>query len=296
MPGDTIGIIAPSRPIENIKKEIENGVVALEQLGFKVKMGKNIDKKFYYSAGTVEERVSDIHEMFADPEIKAIICATGGSSSNQLLEFIDFDLIKTNPKIFMGYSDISVLLLSIYRKTGNPVFYGPTVYEMSMLTPDSKKFLLKILSGERGEFEYPSEMKIIRSGKCEGKLVGGFLEIINSLNCTDYIPDLNDAVLFWEDVNTCPAMIDFELQELRLSGALEKIKGMVVGHLSECVDRKYPEDNRAIEDIILERTAGFNFPIIKVDYFGHDIDNFYTLPIGADALIDTDKNRFEVLY
>jgi muramoyltetrapeptide carboxypeptidase len=296
LPGDTIGVIAPSRPIENIKKEIENGVAVIRQLGFKVKKGKNIYKKFYYSAGTPEERVLDIHDMFTDPEVKAIICATGGSSANQLLELIDFDLIKNNSKIFLGYSDISILLLSMYKKTSITTFYGPTVYEMSMLTANSKDFLFEILKGKEKQFKYPNELNIIRPGKAEGKLIGGLLSRINSLIGTEYAPDFNDAILFWEEVNMSPAMIDFNLEALRLTGAFNKIKGMVIGHLSGCTDNKYHEDNRSIEDIILDRTAGFDFPIIKVDYFGHDVDNFYPIPVGADTVIDTDDKSFSVSF
>lgn len=296
LPGDTIGIIAPSRPIENIRKEIEEGIATLEQLGFKVKKGKNMEKKFYFSAGTAEERVNDIHEMFADPEIKAIICATGGSSANQLLELIDFDLIKNNPKIFLGYSDISILLLSMYKKTGITAFYGPTVYEMSMLTNDSRDFLFEMLKGRDKQFKYPNELNIIRPGKAEGKMIGGLLSRVNSLIGTEYAPDFNNSILFWEEVNMSPAMIDFNLEALRLAGVFNKIKGMVVGHLSGCTDNKYPEDNRPIEDIIFDRTAGFDFPIIKVEYFGHDINNFYPLPIGTTATINTDSKNFSILF
>lgn len=294
LPGDAIGIIAPSRPIYNIKKEIDAGILALEQLGFKVKQGKNIDKRFFYSAGTPEERVSDIHEMFADSEVKAIICATGGSSANQLLELIDFELIKNNPKIFMGYSDITVLLLAMYKRSGLPVIYGPTIYEMSTLTADAKNFLFKLLNGKEEEFKYPSEMKVVRPGKASGKLVGGLLSLINSSIVTGDEPDFSGGILFWEEVNSSPAMLDFNLQALRLAGVFEKINGMVIGHLSGCDDKKYPQDNRPIEDIVLEKTAGFNFPIIKVDYFGHDINDFYAIPIGDNCEIDTEKSEFKI--
>lgn len=295
LPGDTIGVISPSRPISNIKKEIETGISALKQLGFKVVKGKNVDNKFFYSAGTPAERVSDIHEMFANPEVKAIICATGGSSANQLLELIDFELIKNNPKIFMGYSDITVLLLSMHKKSKTPVFYGPTMYEMGKIDSDAKEFLFKMLDGKESEFRYPSEMKIIQPGCANGILIGGLLSRFNSLIGTDNIPDFNGKIIFLEEVSTSPAMLDFNLQSLRLLGAFEKISGMVIGHLSECEDKKYPEDNRPIEDIVLERTAGFDFPIIKVEYFGHDIDNFYPLPIGSEARIDTEKKDFSVI-
>lgn len=295
LPGDTIGVIAPSRPIYNIKTEIEAGILSLEKMGFKVKRGKYLESHLYYSAGTPAERVLDLHEMFSDPEVKAIICATGGSSANQLIELIDFDLIKSNPKIFLGYSDITILLLSMYKKSGTPVFYGPTIYEMSTLTPDAMNFLFKMFDKGSGAFRYPLEGKIIRSGKASGKLIGGILSRVESLIGTEYLPEMKGAILFWEDVNSSPAAIDFDLQALRLSGVFEKISGMIVGHLSDCTDKKYPNDNRPIEEIILERTNGYDFPIMKVEYFGHDIDNFYLLPIGATAEINTEKESFSVI-
>jgi len=293
--GGTIGVIAPSRPIHNIKKEVEAGILALEQMGFKVKRGAHLESHLYYSAGTPEERVSDLHEMFVDPEVKAIICATGGSSANQLLELINFDLIKNNPKIFLGYSDITVLLLSMYEKSDTPVFYGPTVYEMSMLTPDARNFLFQMLEKGSGTFEYPQEGKVIRGGIASGKLVGGILSRVESLVGTEYSPKMDGAILFWEDVNSFPAAIDFDLQALRLAGVFEKISGMIVGHLSDCTDKKYPNDNRPIEEIVLERTNGFDFPIIKVEYFGHDINDFYPLPIGTKANINTEEKSFSVV-
>ena len=294
-PGDTIGVIAPSRPIHNIKKEIEAGILALERMGFKIKRGAHLESHLYYSAGTPEERVADLHAMFADSEVKAVICATGGSSANQLLELIDFELIKNNPKIFLGYSDITVLLLSIYKKTGTPVFYGPTIYEMSMLTPRSKNFLFLMLGKGSSALEYPQEGKVIRGGKASGKLVGGILLEVESLMGTKYMPDFDGAILFWEEVNSSPAMLDFYLQALRLAGAFEKISGMIVGHLSECVDKKYPNDNRPIEEIILERTKGFDFPIMKVEYFGHDINDFYPLPIGENISMDGESGKITII-
>lgn len=292
--GDTIGVIAPSRPIYNIKNEIEDGIAEIEKFGYIVKRGKNLDKQLFYYAGTVEERVSDIHEMFSDKKVKAIICAAGGASSNQLIEYLDFNLIKKNPKIFIGYSDITALLLPIFKKTKIQTFYGPTVRGFSSLTDEAKKFNVNLFEGKNKNFNYPQPYKILKNGKARGELVGGVLTVFNSLLATPYMPDLNGKILFWEEVGTCPAMIDFSLQELKLSGVFKKIKGMVVGHLSDCVDKKYPQDNRSIDDIILERTKDFDFPIIKVDYFGHDVKNFLTIPIGAEAVIDTDKQIFSV--
>lgn len=296
LPGDTIGIIAPSRPIHNIREEVYKGIATLENMGFKVKLGKNLEKRSFYSAGTLEERVNDLHEMFSDPEVKAIICATGGSSANQLLELIDFELVRNNPKIFMGYSDITVLLLALYKNSNLQTVHGPTAYELSTLTNDAKSCLLDLFKKDITTVKYPPEMKVLQSGEAQGKLIGGNLTLINSIAATQYFPELDDSILFWEEIGDSPAEIDFKFQALKLTGAFEKIKGMVIGHLSDCTDKKYPEDNRNIEDIVLERTAGFTFPIIKVEYFGHDVNRFYPFPMGADATLDTKNNTFSVSF
>jgi muramoyltetrapeptide carboxypeptidase len=292
--GEVIGIVAPSRPIYNIKKEISDGIKSIQSRGFLVKESKFINKKDYYSAGSVSERVADLYEMFSDPKIKAIICATGGATVSQLLEDLDFDLIQNNPKIFMGYSNITALLLAINKKTGLTTFYGPNIRELSSLTKNVQNFIFNMFEGEKKVFIYPKTGKIIKPGKATGELIGGLLHGMNSLFGTQYVPDFSGKILFWEEVGLCPAMVDLELQQFRLAGVFEKINGMVIGHLADCVDKKYPKDNKSIEKIILERTKGFNFPIMKVDYFGHDVNDFYCFPIGGKAVMDTSKKLLSV--
>ncbi len=292
--GDTIGIVAPSRPIYNIKKDIEEGIETIESRGFLIKKSKFLNKKDYYRAGTIEERVADLHEMFSDRKVKAIICATGGANSNQLLDNLDYDLIKKNPKIFVGYSDITALHLAINKKTNLITFYGPNMRGLSTTSKDAQNFNFDMFEGKNKAFHYPKIGKVIKPGKAEGKLVGGTLQVLNSLLGTPFMPNLSGKILFWEEVGVNPAMIDCQLQQLRLAGVFTKISGMIVGHLDNCTDKKYPKDNKSIEKIILERTDGFSFPIIKVEYFGHNTNNFYSIPIGANASLDTDKKLFTV--
>ena len=293
-PGDLVGVIAPSSSVRRINSDIQAGINYLKKAGFRVKTGQHWQEKFYYSAGQVEHRLQDLETMFADPTVKAIICATGGSSANQLLSKIDYSLIKKNPKIFLGFSDITVLLLAFWAKSGLPTFHGPTVYELAKLTDSSRRQLFDLLSGRITRCDFPKEMKVLRQGRARGKFLGGNITLINSLLGTSFLPTLVGKILFWEDVGLSPADIDFKLNELKLSGAFSRITGMVIGHLSHCVDKKYPEDNRPIRDIVLEVTAGSKFPIIQVDYFGHDINNFYTFPEGGTATLDTASKIFSV--
>lgn len=293
--GDTIGVIAPSRPIIHIKEEIKASIKILEDRGFKVKLGKNLDKKAYYSAGSPKERASDLNAMFKDNKVKAIICATGGITSNQILELVDYEAIKRNPKIFLGYSDITTLLSSIHKKTGVAMFHGTDLCDLHTLSKEALDFLFDMLTGKSKQYSLPAEMNVIKKGKAQGRLLGGNLHLNNSLLGTKYSPSYNNAIWFWEEAGECPAFLDHKLQQLKLSGNLDKISAMVIGFLSDCVDKKYKEDNRSIEDIVLELTKGYDFPIIQVPYFGHDVSNFYVLPIGAKSEIDTARKEFRIL-
>jgi muramoyltetrapeptide carboxypeptidase len=292
--GDTIGIIAPSRPIIHIKKEIDEGIKILKDRGFKVKLGKNLYKKSYYSAGSAKERASDLNAMFKDKQVKAIMCATGGITSNQLLDLIDYEAIKKNPKIFIGYSDITVLLLAIHKKTGLITFHGPNLHSLKKLDKKAENFLFNMLTGE-SQYCYPSEMEIIKKGVAKGALVGGNIHLSNSLLGTKYSPTYNKKIWFWEDLGESPASLDQKLNQFKLSGNLKNISGMIIGNLLDCIDKKYKEDNRSINEIILELTKEYNFPIIKVPYFGHGISNFYTFPIGVTSEINTKTCEFKII-
>jgi muramoyltetrapeptide carboxypeptidase len=290
--GDVIGVIAPSRPVIHIQKKIDEGIKVLEGFGFKIRLSKNLYKKSYYSAGSIEERASDLNSMFGDSEVKAIICATGGATSNQILDLIDYSLIKNNPKIFIGYSDITTLLLAINKKTGLITFHGPNLSDIKGLGKEAKMFLFDMLTGRRKEYILPKDIEVIRGGKARCRLVGGNIHSSNSLLGTEYSPKYDKRILFWEEVGESPASLDQQLNHLRLSGNLKNISAMVIGNLSGCIDKKYEEDNRSIDDMILELTREYDFPIIKVPYFGHDITDFYTFPIGVTSKIDTETKEF----
>ncbi len=292
--GDTIGIIAPSRPIYNIDDKIKAGIKTLQALGYKVVLGKNLQKQFYYSAGTAQERADDLNEMFSNQEIDMILCATGGITSNQILPYIDFETIRKNPKPFIGYSDITTLLLAIYEKTGLVTFHGPDLSDFAKLTKDAQDFLFSLLSGEKENISLPNNMEVIQEGSANGKLVGGNLYLLDGLLGTPYFPPTDNSILFWEETGSSPAMINQELMHLKLSGALDKVSAIVIGHLSDCKDKKYENENRPIAEIIIEIINKKEIPIIKVDFFGHDINNFYTFPIGLKAKIDTDKKHFSL--
>jgi len=293
--GDTIGIIAPSMSIVNIKKDVDEGIKILEDLGFKIKLGNNLYQKSYYSSGNAQERASDLNTMFLDKNVKAIMCAEGGITSNQILDFINYDLIKSNPKIFIGYSDITTLLLAINKKTRLVVFHGANLRDLKKLSEASKTFLFDMLTGERKEYLLPDGMEIIKKGEAKGKLIGGNIHLSNSLLGTKYSATCNKKIWFWEEIGESPASLDQKLNHFKLSQNLKNISAMIIGNLSDCIDKKYKEDNRPIKDIVLDLTKEYNFPIIKVSYFGHNIPDFYTFPIGVASELNTETYNFKIV-
>lgn len=303
--GDKIGIISPSEPII-FKKRFRLGLEALKKLGFRVVLGKNVFKEHgAYMAGRDEERVADINAMFKNPEIKGIFCSRGGMSSNRLLDLIDFNLIKKNPKVFMGLSDITVLLNAIYKKTGLVVFHGPNVeFGFSRGLKGKNNFTLEYFSkavmkcGPIGEIPRWKTIEILKPGYAKGLLIGGNLEVLMTLLGTQYEPDWSDKILFWEEAGRTTEEIDFWLTHLRLCQVFEKIAGMVIGKLSSVLTLRSGDDwnlKKAFSPrkIILDLCKDYKFPIIKGIPFGH----FYpqiTLPIGVKATINTSKKLFSI--
>lgn len=288
--GDTLGVVAPSRNTYGTTQALTKSFKLLKRFGFQVKPGNSLSKKCNSNAGTIQERVRDIHQMFENQKIKAIFCALGGDSSNQLIDQLDYPLIAANPKIFVGYSDITHLLLAIHRQTGLVTYHGPNLNILSHLTKSSVTQMMQVLTAATTTLNCWEDVSVYKPGRTTGKLIGGNLFVVNCLLKTDYMPDLTGAILFWEDINEGLGSIEFQLYQLKLSGILEKISGMVIGHIH------YPssEATKPLKELIDEITKPYTFPIIKVNYFGHFIKKFYTLPLGSVATLDTFSKTFTI--
>lgn len=294
--GDVIGVISPSTPIVS-KQELSKGMKVLESMGFRPKLGPNaLEVHASYQAGTREDRLSDLHAMFADDEVKAIFCTSGGYSAIQLLSDIDWDIIRKNPKIFVGYSDITTLLNPIYEKTGLVTFHGPMILGLDSETKGGKYTVRNLknvlMKGETGKLPAYTEWKVLRQGKAEGTLIGGNLNILLSLIGTPYEPKWDDAILFWEETDETIEGIDNYLWRLRLAKVFKKIDGMIVGKVTNIYSIEEDNDKWAalekppvLENVILHATEGFNFPILYNADFGHDVPSL-TIPIGAKATLD----------
>lgn len=319
--GDTIGIISTSTPVAALcPRRLKRGINYLESMGFKVKLGKNALKKIDYLAGTIDERVQDLHDFVRDKEVKAIINAIGGFNSNQLIEHIDYELIKNNPKIILGYSDFTAVLLSIYNKTNIVTYLGPAIlpqfgeyggvlsYTEERFTdmfikpshnlniPHSKEWTSEFLEWDRNDNRKRVTVKnkgpkIIREGIMEGKILAGNMGTMLLLAGTDYMPDLTNTILFIEDDNDeKPATIDRYLFHLRMIGAFDKVKGIVIGRFHPNVNFS---KERSLEDIIKSATYGYNFPIITDVDFGHT-DPMNVLPNGVNASVKALGNKVEI--
>jgi muramoyltetrapeptide carboxypeptidase len=303
IPGETFGLVAPaSGPFE--PGDIEEGKAVLEALGFRVKTGRNIRKKWNYLAGTEAERAADLHEMFADPGVKGIISIRGGYGSGRLLNYLDYDLIQQHPKILVGYSDISLLNLAIHRLTGLVTFHGPVA--LSTFNEYSTKYFLKALTqaepvGEIAEaprsiFQKSSGLVAIREGRASGALIGGNLTMVQATLGTPFEIDTDGKILFLEEVGEEPYDLDRMLTHLRMAGKFEKIAGIVIDKCAKCGPSEFKpafENTFSIEEIIFDRLSDLNCPVLYGMSLGH-VAHKPTLPLGIQATLDTHKRCLSI--
>jgi len=293
--GDTIGLVSPSEPVF-FPDRFERGIQELERMGFNILVGKSVHRKYGYMAGTDQERADDINEMFANQKVKAIFTTTGGSSANRLLPLLDYELIKDNPKIFLGISDITVLLNAIHAKTGLVTFHGPyLLYGICDMLDYDREYFLKAFtqSSPIGRVKILTQREVLKEGKATGKLLGGNFKSLRSLFGTPYNPDWNGAIFFWEEYKTEPHKIDRMLMHFKLIGAMDEISGMIMGNLSACKEKKYEKECPTIQEIIVGHCNKYEFPVMYNLDFGHNCHNV-TIPIGVQATIDTANGTFSI--
>jgi len=301
--GDTIGLIAPGSPFSD-KEPYQKAIENIESLGFKVKLGKNLYSKYGYLAGRDEERLADLHTMFADDEVAGIWCIRGGYGTSRLLPGIDYKLIKNNPKALIGFSDITALLQAIYQKTGLVGFHGPVAaFDFTEYTIESfKKVLMSnslpiigqsILNDELGQRESSYARKVINPGIMAGQIAGGNLSLIAALSGTNYEWDVKDKILLIEDVGEKPYRVDRMLTQLLQNQDLNKAAGILLGVFNNC-EAKEKDASLKLMETLEDRLRQLNIPVAYGFSFGH-IENQCTLPIGIKARFDTDKFELQLL-
>jgi muramoyltetrapeptide carboxypeptidase LdcA involved in peptidoglycan recycling len=323
-PGDTIGIASPSWGGAGLfPHRVEQGIRQIRSLGFKTKLGPRALNHHGYVSDTAENRAEDIHTLFRDPEVNAILAAIGGDHSCHLLPLLDFNLIQRNPKIFMGYSDITVLNVAIWQQTGLITFNGPALLtdfaEFPGMFSYTESYFLKAVTraqpigridpslqwteefqnwAQKKDLEQPRQLEPsdgwtwLKMGRAEGRLVGGCLESLQHLRGTAYWPDWEGAIWFFEtsEEKPDPETVDGILMDYQNMGVLECLAGIIVGR-----PMRYRSDEKErLRNYILERTKQYNFPIVTDMDFGHTAPQF-TLPIGCRARIDTYQKTFEII-
>jgi len=305
-PGDTIGLITPASPLFEAKRTLMEAEQNLARLGFKTKAAKNIFKKHGYLAGSVQERVNDLHDMFLDPQVQAIMTIRGGYGSAQLLPHLDYQLIKNNPKILIGYSDITSLLAGIHAKSGLVTFHGPVA--VSTFTDFTKEYFFKTLTSGQAVGLIDSEsfasenssidhVLTLHKGKAEGRLIGGNLTLMQSLIGTPYDFNGDGAILFFEEVGEEPYDLDRILNHMKQAGKFDKCKGVFFDRLDSTRPSSYrPAFNSSlsVEEVLENVFKDFDFPVCIGFSIGH-IKDKPTLPLGLRARLDADRKQISIL-
>ena len=294
-PGDKVGLIAPGSPCPEDK--IEKALANTRLLGLEPVLGKYVRNKYGYLAGHDGERLQDLHEMFRNQEIKAIWCIRGGYGCTRLLPLINYDLIRQNPKIFIGYSDITALHLAFYQNTGLSGFHGPVAG--STLTPYAlihlKQALFKTMPAKipiHVEEDNAFDAYSIQDGLIKGKLIGGNLSLLAALAGTSYCPNYSGNLVFIEDIGEKPYRIDRMLTQLFQSTDLANAAGIIFGIFVDC-EAKKNAPSLTLEETLRNQILPQKFPAFYGFSFGH-MDNQCTIPIGYNALFDTRKKVLEI--
>ncbi len=287
--GDTIGVIAPSNYIEKDDLEYINASIALmEASGFKVKFGKYVFEDTLGYGTSPEKRAADINWAFKDDEVKAIMCVKGGEDSNTTLDYIDYEMIKKHPKIICGFSDNTSILNAIHEKTGLVTYHGPTFKSLtSWETGYAYKQFIKTFAENTENLimgEPEDEYTTIQVGQATGELVGGNLSLFTKLVCGKYAVNLQDKILFLEELGfeAAPEMVNSNIYYLKQNGVFDRIAGLWIGN--------YEHPSKVSIEKIIKNAIGdeYKFPIIKSDNFGH-IDKKIIIPIGTKAEINTNE-------
>ncbi len=312
--GDTIGLVTPATYLT--ETQLRTSIEQFAQLGFRVRYTPNMLVRKGYLAGTDQQRADDINRFFADDTIDGIICGRGGYGSGRILPYLDYDLIKNNPKVFVGYSDITAVLYALYGKANLVGFHGPmgtsdyndftTRYFQEVLMNPSNSLTYENPAAEAVEpltadgqelpvpTVLPDRLITLASGTAEGVLVGGNLSLVTSLCGTAYDVDLRDKLVFIEEVGETPYRVDRMLTQLLLDpDKLPAAAGVVLGVFSDC-EAEDESTSLSLAQVLYDRLAGLGIPVLYGLSFGHIKQNA-TLPVGVRARLDADKKTLTLL-
>jgi muramoyltetrapeptide carboxypeptidase len=300
--GDTVGIVAPANATFNTV-ELRIAAESLEALGLQVKLGEHLLDRHGYLAGRDQARASDINRFFGDASVRAVLPLRGGWGTSRLLPHLDFERIRRNPKIVLGYSDITSLHMAISARTGLVTFHGPngigrwdefSVNWVRRVLFDAEAVTFENLR-EKGEFLVQTEHRVqtITAGTARGRILGGNLTVLTAIIGSPYVPDFDGAILFLEDVGEDIYRVDRMLTTLKLAGVLERIRGFIWGTCSQCEPGE-GFGSLTFEEIFADHIAPLKVPAWQGAMIGHRTPQF-TIPQGMDVEIDAAAGRIRML-
>lgn len=302
--GDTVGLVEPAGFSDN-QAQIEAAKSIITGMGLVPKVGDHVGARHGYLAGTDQQRAGDLNEMFVDDEVQAVFAVRGGWGSPRLLPFLDWDAIRANPKLLIGFSDITALHLAFAARAGYPTIHAPNA---SSSWPEiSWNSLWRLaFTGETPVLGNPDSWNIdplkherwrtvaIRSGKARGPLLGGNLSVLTTLVGTPWLPTFDGAILFLEDTNEAEYRVDRMISQLALSGILGKVAGVVVGQCTHCTTGSEDYTGFTIPEILQDYLRPLNVPAFRGANIGH-IGNQLSIPVGVQAEIDADLGTIRIL-
>jgi len=300
--GDTVGLVSPSGA-SNERLNLQLAGEAMEALGFKVKTGAHYGERYGHLAGTDAGRAGDLNAMFGDRQVKAIVCVRGGSGAARLLPLLDYERIRANPKVLLGYSDITALHCAIQARTGLVTFHGPIAaaswprfnvdqFERLFFQRELMQYRNSIVAGDE-LVPRRNRTVTLHGGKVQGELVGGNLTVLTALAGSSYLPDFRGKILFLEDVGEAPYRIDRMFSTLKLMGALDQIAGFIFGDCNDCK----PGDgygSLTLDQIFDDYILPLNIPAYTGAMIGHIREQFI-VPVGGKVEMDADAGSFRLL-
>ncbi|UWX04670.1 LD-carboxypeptidase [Pseudoxanthomonas sp. NC8] len=301
-PGDTVGLVSPSSATDD-PIDLQLAAEAMQALGLKVTAGPHLGSRRGHLAGSDAERAGDLNAMFADHDVRAIICVRGGSGAARLLPLLDYAMIRRNPKALLGYSDITALHNALLSKAGLVSFHGP-IGSGSWNSFNADQFRRVFFARELVEYRNPSDpgdelvprqnrTMAIHGGIARGELVGGNLSVLSALAGSRYLPDFSGRILFLEDVGEAPYRIDRMLTTLKLAGALDHLAGFVFGQCSEC-DPGGGFGSLTVPQILDDHFGPLQIPAYRGAMIGH-IRQQFILPVGGKVEMDADAGTLRML-
>lgn len=299
--GDLVGLISPGSYISD--EGLERAVNNLEGMNLRVKLGRHIRAQRGYTAGTDAQRLQDLHRMFSEPEVKAVWCVRGGYGCSRLLPDIDYALIRNHPKILIGYSDITALLVAIYQNTGLVGFHGPvgasewTDYNLlhlrGVLMEGATTWLIQPPPSYQVEAQAPFRARTITPGIVEGPLIGGNLSLLSALCGTPFAPDFRRHLVFMEEVGEKPYRIDRMLTQLRQATHLKQAAGLALGVFAGC-EPDEDDLSLSLQETLDDRLGDLRGPVTYGLPFGH-VREQCTLPVGIRARLDSEQGTLQLL-